>query len=93
MAKFQGISKLSEVTQQAAPVSVNAKKRSNNTSGRMPKTIRFTEQEEHLLQLWITELQQNTNRRLSTSKVLRGLIHMKDDINQDELLQSILENV
>lgn len=91
MAKaFSGISKLNAPTTDQQPV-ITAKRR-HTTSGSSPLTARLTDQEKQMLQQWVAELQKQTNKNLTAGKVLRGLIHMKDKINQAKLIQSILEN-
>ena len=90
MAKaFAGKSKLNIAESQAPVIAV---KNRNTTSGSSPFTARLTLQEKQLLQQWVTELQKHTNKRLTASKVLRGLVHMQDKINRDKLIQSILEH-
>ena len=70
--------------------SVNQKK--NVTTGLAPKTFRCTESEKAALQALTEQLQQLTQRPLTESKVLRGLIAMSDELDQRRLLQLIFEN-
>lgn len=63
-----------------------------NLANRPPKSIRFTQDELAMAQVWLGELQQKTKRPLTLARVLRALIHMKDGINQKALIESILEN-
>ena len=94
MAKeFKGKSKLStEPAQTASAAVISVTRRNNTTSGRSPFTARLTEQEWLLLQEWNTQLQQLTTKRLSAAKILRGLLHMKDQIKPDKLIKSIEQN-
>lgn len=57
-----------------------------------PKSIRFTQDELAMAQVWLGELQQKTKRPLTLAKLIRALIHMKDGINQKNLLDSIHKN-
>jgi len=56
------------------------------------KSIRLTDDELALLNNWISELQQRTNKKLSASKLIRGLLHMQDGINQSKLIDAIHKN-
>lgn len=90
MTTFKGKSKLSTVTPADKP-GVTVNRRDNKTTG-SPLTARVTQQEQILLQSWLTELQQHTNKRLSVGKLLRGLIHMQGEINTKKLIDSITKN-
>lgn len=88
---FKGKSKLSTVQTETSKPVIKVS-RNDNTTGSSPLTFRTTDQEKMLLQNWLAELQQHTNKRLTTAKLLRGLIHMQQQINPNKLLESILEN-
>lgn len=92
MTKFTPKSKLGQGAPSIAAPVIKPSKRNNNTTGQSPVSLRLTEQEKFLLQQWTDEMQQLTQKRLSASKILRGLIHMKDGVNKKKLLDAILEN-
>ena len=90
MAKaFAGISKLNAATTDQQPIIL---KKRNTTSGSSPLTARLTDQEKQILQQWVAELQKQTNKNLTAAKILRGLLHMKDQIKPDKLIKSIEQN-
>ncbi len=89
---FAGKTKLAKppATQETKAIKLN--RRDNNTSGVSPLVIRITQNERQLLQDWLVELQQHTNKRLTGAKLVRGLIAMRAKINQKTLIESIADN-
>lgn len=89
---FKGKTKLNTPPQADSKLKVMINQRNNNTSGVSPLVIRITQRERQLLQEWLIELQQHTNKRLTGAKLIRGMLSMKDSIKTDKLIDAILEN-
>ena len=97
MKKLQGKTKLANrassrnsATKSNKLTSVGQKK--NVTTGLAPKSFRCTESEKATLQALTDRLQKLTQRPLTESKVLRGLIAISEELDQQRLLQRIFEN-
>ena len=94
MSKLQGNTKISNRSKNkkepsTGPVT-SVKSSKNVTTGLSPKTFRCTEMDRARLIELTNVLQSMTEKRLTESKVLRGLIAL--DVDKDELLNSIKEN-
>ncbi|ABO92590.1 hypothetical protein WH06_22780 [Aeromonas salmonicida subsp. salmonicida] len=63
--------------------------RRNVTTGTSPTPIRLTPDERAELNLWVEELQQQTQKKLTAAKLMRGLIHMRKSINTGKLIEAI----
>lgn len=89
---FAGKTKLATPAAPKEKTAIKLNRRDNNTSGVSPLVIRITQNERQLLQDWLVELQQHTNKRLTGAKLVRGLIAMRAKINQKALIESIADN-
>lgn len=89
---FAGKTKLAKPPATKETKAIKLNRRDNNTSGVSPLVIRITQNERQLLQDWLVELQQHTNKRLTGAKLVRGLIAMRAKINQKTLIESIADN-
>ena len=102
MSKLQGNTKLSRrlekkkaqknVSEKPQAKLTTVKSSRNVTTGLSPKTFRCTELDKAGLQELTEELQELTNKRLTESKVLRGLIAMRENLDKESLLKAIQEN-
>lgn len=63
--------------------------RGTKTTGRSPRTLRLTENDETELIEWLDELTDARGKQITPAKLFRGLIHMRDQINQKKLLEAI----
>jgi len=63
--------------------------RRNVTTGSSPVPMRLTANDKAELQLWLDELQTVSGKNISTAKLVRGLINMRDKINTKRLIESI----
>jgi hypothetical protein len=54
-----------------------------------PLTLRLSLSDKQKVQDWVEELQENTNRKVSAAKLFRALTAMKNDIDNNELLELI----
>lgn len=63
--------------------------RRNVTTGTSPTPIRLTPDERAELNLWVEELQELTKKKLTAAKLMRGLIHMRNSINNGKLIDAI----
>lgn len=63
-----------------------------NVASAKPTSIRFTQNELMIIQDWLNQIQSKTNKNITLSKLMRGLVHMKDRIDHDELIDSIQKN-
>lgn len=63
--------------------------RRNVTTGSSPVPVRLTENDKAELNLWLDELQAETGKNISSAKLFRGLIHMRDKINVKKLIEAI----
>lgn len=89
---FKGTTKL---TQPAAPVDapvIKHNRRDNCTSGVPPMVIRLTTNERQILQDWLIDLQQHTQKRLTAAKLIRGIIGMREKIKPQQLVEAIVNN-
>lgn len=57
-----------------------------------PVSVRFTTHERAELENWKADLQQYMGKPLSTSQILRALVHMRKHIKDKRLIESIKEN-
>ncbi len=54
-----------------------------------PLTMRLSVQDKMAVSNWVDELQANSKRKVSPAKLMRALTEMKDEIDQEALLQLI----
>jgi hypothetical protein len=66
---------------------VNTKR--NVTTGSSPVPMRLTANDQAELQLWLTDLENNTGKKISPAKLMRGLIRMREKINEKKLIEAI----
>ncbi|WP_394168022.1 hypothetical protein [Photobacterium piscicola] len=52
-----------------------------------PLTLRLSLTDKQKVQDWVEEIQENTNRKISAAKLFRALTSMKDDIDNNKLLE------
>ncbi|MBY3790699.1 MULTISPECIES: hypothetical protein [Photobacterium] len=52
-----------------------------------PLTLRLSLTDKQKVQDWVEDLQENTNRKVSAAKLFRALTSMKDDIDNNKLLE------
>ena len=52
-----------------------------------PLTLRLSLADKQKVQDWVEEIQDNTNRKMSAAKLFRALTSMKDDIDNNKLLE------
>ncbi|HIF9455021.1 TPA: hypothetical protein ACX6SO_003755 [Photobacterium damselae] len=63
----------------------------NVTTGTSPVPMRLSENDKADLNLWLTELSEQTGKKITGAKLLRGLIKMRGKINNKKLIQAIYE--
>ncbi|EDP98977.1 hypothetical protein [Shewanella benthica] len=63
--------------------------RRNVTTGTSPVPMRLTENDKAELTLWLDELQSISGKKITTAKLVRGLIHMRSKINDKKLIEAI----
>ncbi|MGL4752304.1 MAG: hypothetical protein ACRCXB_07815 [Aeromonadaceae bacterium] len=90
MAKLEGSSVLArrKDTQRSDKITTVGTRR-NVTTGTSPTPIRLTPDERAELNLWVAELQELTQKKLTAAKLVRGLIHMRKGINAGKLIDAI----
>ncbi|EGQ8057351.1 hypothetical protein HPX47_004825 [Vibrio alginolyticus] len=62
---------------------------SNITSSVSPTTMRLPPKPKAELAVWISELQELTDKKITPAKLMRGLIEMRSDIPSDALIEAI----
>lgn len=63
--------------------------RRNVTTGTSPVPMRLTENNKADLNLWLEDLEQEMGKKISPAKLMRGLIHMHEDIDKKALINAI----
>lgn len=63
--------------------------RRNITTGSSPVPLRLTENDRADLNLWLAELEAEAGKNVTAAKLFRGLISMRDKINQKSLIRAI----
>ncbi len=96
MTKLTGVTALSrrkdkkpQVDSKAEGKITTVMTRRNVTTGTSPVPMRLTENDKAELNLWLDELQEMSGKNISTAKLVRGLIHMRDKINDKKLIEAI----
>lgn len=59
------------------------------TTGKPPRSLRLTEQDETELSEWLLDLSNARGKEVSAAKLFRALINMRDKINTAKLVESI----
>ncbi|EKG9565895.1 hypothetical protein O5P60_004786 [Vibrio parahaemolyticus] len=62
---------------------------SNITSSVSPTTMRLPPKPKAELAIWISELQELTDKKITPAKLMRGLIEMRGEISSDALIEAI----
>ena len=98
MSKLQGASSLSrrrqkkkdqqELEQPKDKITTVATKR-NVTTGAKPVSIRLSENNQADLNLWLQDLELEMGKKVTAAKLIRGIIHMRDDIDKEALINAI----
>ncbi|MEZ8094521.1 hypothetical protein ACED51_10545 [Photobacterium swingsii] len=65
--------------------------RRNVTTGTSPVPMRLPENDKAELNLWLEELSEATGKKITGAKLLRGLIHMREKLNQKAIIKAINE--
>lgn len=96
MSKLTGVTALSRRNKdKSQPEKTEDKKittvstRRNVTTTTSPVPIRLTENDKAELSIWLEELQSMTGKKITTAKLVRGLIHMREKINDKKLIEAI----
>lgn len=96
MSKLTGVTSLSRrknketnPTAKAEEKITTVSTRRNVTTTTSPVPIRLTENDKAELSIWLEELQSMTNKKITTAKLMRGLIHMREKINDKKLIEAI----
>ncbi|NQY63822.1 MAG: hypothetical protein HRT38_08790 [Alteromonadaceae bacterium] len=61
----------------------------NTTTGTSPIPIRLSPNDKANIDIWLNELSDLAGKRISLAKLIRGLVHIKNKINNDKLLDAI----
>ena len=90
MSKLEGSSALTRRKEKSRSDKITTVgSRRNVPTGTSPPPIRLTPDERAELNLWVEELQQQTQKKLTAAKLMRGLIHMRKSINTGKLIEAI----
>ena len=96
MTKLTGVTALSrrenkklQVDSKAEGKITTVMTRRNVTTGTSPVPMRLTENDKAELNLWLDELQGMSGKKITTAKLVRGSIHMRDKINDKKLIEAI----
>ncbi|MGK0270039.1 MAG: dsDNA-binding SOS-regulon protein [Cocleimonas sp.] len=96
MTKLTGVTALSRRkdkdlshTNKAEEKITTVSTRRNVTTTTSPVPIRLTENDKAELSIWLAELQSMTSKKITTAKLMRGLIHMREKINDKKLIEAI----
>ena len=99
MSKLQGASSLNrrrqkklEQKEQQVPAETKittVATRRNVTTGTKPIPVRLTENNKADLNLWLGELSEEMGKKVTMAKLMRGLIHMHEDIDKKALMAAI----
>ncbi|NQY33691.1 MAG: hypothetical protein HRU40_20975 [Saprospiraceae bacterium] len=66
--------------------------RRNTTTGTSPIPIRLSPNDKANIDIWLNELSDLAGKRISLAKLIRGLVHIKNKINNDKLLDAIKDS-
>ncbi|MGF1688406.1 hypothetical protein L4C36_17220 [Photobacterium japonica] len=100
MTKLKGMTALNRRSQRKAEAETEPKKaekittvgtRRNVTTGTAPVPMRLPENDKAELALWLEELSEQTGKKITSAKLLRGLIKMRGQLNEKKLIQAIYE--
>ncbi len=99
MSKLQGASSLNrrrqkKQDQKELPLQPETKittvaTRRNVTTNSKPIPVRLTENNKVDLNLWLAELEKDMGKKVTMAKLMRGLIHMHEDIDKKALMAAI----
>ena len=65
--------------------------RRNVTTGTSPIPMRLSANDKAELNLWLEELSERTGKKITSAKLLRGLLKMRGQVNEKKLIQAIYE--
>lgn len=65
------------------------KKKPTTTYKVAPMTLRLSLVDKQNISDWVDELQSKTNRKVSAAKLYRALVALKDDVDNDDILNLI----
>ncbi len=65
------------------------KKKPTTTYKVAPMTLRLSLVDKQNISYWVDELQSKTNRKVSAAKLYRALVALKDDVDNDDILNLI----
>ena len=94
MSKLQGTSSLShrrqkkKEQQRKGKITTVASKR-NVTTGAKPVSIRLSENNQADLNLWLRALERQMGKKITAAKLLRGIIHMRAELDKEALINAI----
>ncbi|MGF1727521.1 hypothetical protein [Photobacterium nomapromontoriensis] len=97
MTKLKGMTALNRRSQRKTEAETEPKKittvgtRRNVTTGTAPVPMRLPENDKAELALWLEELSEATGKKITSAKLLRGLIKMRGKLNQKALIKAINE--
>jgi len=99
MSKLQGASSLhrrrqKKLDQKEQKIPTDTKittvaTRRNVTTNSKPIPVRLTENNKADLNLWLEELSEEMGKKITMAKLMRGLIHMHEDIDEKALMDAI----
>jgi hypothetical protein len=91
-SSLSGLIKNQDCTEQSKKTRLTTVRQSTATTYKVaPLTMRLSLNDKQAVGDWVNELQDSTHRRVSAAKLMRALLAIKDDIDQDELLKNINE--
>lgn len=67
------------------------KKKATTSYNETPISLRMSAKDKQAINDWVEELQEMTPRSVSSAKLFRALTMMKDEIDQDRLIELISE--
>lgn len=100
MTKLKGMTGLNRRSQRKTEVEDQPKKtekittvatRRNVTTGTTPIPMRLSDNDKAELNLWLEALSAQTGKKITSAKLLRGLIKMRAQVNEKKLIQAIYE--
>lgn len=100
MTKLKGMTGLNRRSQRKTEAEEQQKKaekittvatRRNVTTGTSPIPMRLSDNDKAELNLWLEELSAHTGKKITSAKLLRGLIKMRAQVNEKKLIQAIYE--
>jgi hypothetical protein len=61
----------------------------NITTGISPTTVRLSPNDKAALNVWLSDLSDEAGKNITLAKLIRGMTHMKDNVNSKKLLDAI----